>query len=74
MKSRFPIKEKYVNAYCAGEYSMDKAIAKMRSRGQKSEPELAEMARLSDEVQTSIRERGLKPVLRTFYNRIIPMF
>ncbi|KAL3896173.1 MAG: hypothetical protein SGCHY_004251 [Lobulomycetales sp.] len=69
MKSRFPIKEKYVNAYCAGEYSMDKAIAKMRSRGQKSEPELAEMARLSDEVQTSIRERGLKPVLRTFYNR-----
>ena len=66
VKERFPIKEKNVNAYCAGEFTMDKAIEKMRERGQKSEEALANLAQLSQEVQKTMLDMNLKPTLRTF--------
>lgn len=69
VKSRFAIKEKYVNDYCAGTYSIDKAIGKMRDRGQKSEKELESMKQLADEVQQTILTKKLRPMVRTFYNR-----
>ena len=69
IKARFPIKEKYVNDFLKGNYSMDKSIAKMRARQQKSEKELQELQELSSQVQSTILEKKLHPMVRTFYNR-----
>lgn len=48
---------------------MDKAISKMRERGQKSEKELEDLKTLADEIQETVQQRQLKPMVRTFYNR-----
>ncbi|KAJ3360936.1 vacuolar transporter chaperone [Kappamyces sp. JEL0680] len=69
VKTRFSIKEKYVNAFMAGKYTMDKTIAKMRERGLKSDKELDDALQLSREIQNTILTKGLKPMIRTFYNR-----
>ncbi|KAI8906292.1 VTC domain-containing protein [Gorgonomyces haynaldii] len=69
VKERFMIKEKHVNEYLKGEYTMDHTIEKMRQRKQKPDKELDAMLQLSREVQDSIQNRGLKPAVRTFYNR-----
>ncbi|TPX31027.1 hypothetical protein SmJEL517_g05569 [Synchytrium microbalum] len=69
VKSRFSIKEKYVNAFLDGTHTLDKTIAKARERKQKSEKELDEMATLSAEIQSSVVKRKLHPMVRTFYNR-----
>lgn len=69
VKSRFAVKEKNVNDFCRGTYSIDKTVAKMRERGQKSEKELEAMKLLADEVQGTIISKKLKPMIRTFYNR-----
>ncbi|KAJ3050837.1 vacuolar transporter chaperone [Rhizophlyctis rosea] len=69
VKSRFPIKEKYVNAYLKGEHTMDKTIQKLRDRKAKPDKELDSILQLSQEVQQSIAEKKLHPVVRTFYNR-----
>ncbi|KAJ1917379.1 hypothetical protein H4219_003246 [Mycoemilia scoparia] len=69
VKERFPIKEKYVNTYMSGEFTMEKKIQKMREEGKKSESDLNDMEELSSEVQSSVLTKGLKPMVRTFYNR-----
>ncbi|KAG0347445.1 vacuolar transporter chaperone [Podila minutissima] len=69
VKARFPIKEKYVNAFMRGEYTMDATIAKMRAEGKKSEKEIAEFEQLSSECQYGILTKNYAPVMRTFYNR-----
>jgi SPX domain protein involved in polyphosphate accumulation len=69
VKERFPIKEKHVNAFMKGEYTIDKSIEKLRLAGKKSPKELEDMLQLAREVQASIKEQGLKPCVRTFYNR-----
>ncbi|KAJ1971002.1 hypothetical protein H4R35_005527 [Dimargaris xerosporica] len=69
VKERFAIKEKNVNAYLKGEYTMDRAVEKMRARGTKSEKELEGLATLSSEIQSTIAEKQLHPVIRSFYNR-----
>ncbi|KAF9583133.1 vacuolar transporter chaperone [Lunasporangiospora selenospora] len=69
VKARFPIKEKYVNAFLQGEYTMNSTIAKMKSEGKKSEKEIAEFEQLSSECQYGILTKNYKPTLRTFYNR-----
>jgi SPX domain protein involved in polyphosphate accumulation len=70
VKSRFLIKEKYVNSFCDGSYTMEKALSKMKTRGQKKDVELDEIKELSDEIQSTIMTKKLHPVVRTFYNRI----
>lgn len=70
VKSRFSIKEKYVNEFCDGSYTMEKSLGKMRARGQKKEDELQEIKELSDEIQATIMQKKLHPVVRTFYNRV----
>ncbi|TPX38549.1 hypothetical protein SeMB42_g06669 [Synchytrium endobioticum] len=62
VKSRFAIKEKYVNGFLSGTYTMDKTIAKLRDRKQKSDKELDEMATLSREIQLSMLKRKLHPM------------
>lgn len=69
VKTRFPIKEKYVNAFLSGSYTLDHTIAKMRDRKLKSEKELEELEQLATEVQGTILEKKLHPMVRTFYNR-----
>ncbi|TPX57974.1 hypothetical protein PhCBS80983_g03440 [Powellomyces hirtus] len=69
VKERFPIKEKNVNAFLRGEYSMDKVFAKMRQEGKIDEEEIEAQEKMAREVQKSVMERGLKPAVRTFYNR-----
>lgn len=69
VKSRFLLKEKHVDAFLEGSYTMDKTIAKLRESGRKSESELEELATLSTEIQQTVKEKSLKPCLRTFYNR-----
>ncbi|KAJ2466603.1 vacuolar transporter chaperone, partial [Coemansia sp. RSA 2322] len=69
VKERFSIKEKYVNDYLAGVYTMDSKIQRLREEGKKSDQDLQDMETLSYEVQNSVREKRLCPVVRTFYNR-----
>ncbi|KAJ3313588.1 vacuolar transporter chaperone [Boothiomyces sp. JEL0838] len=69
VKERFSIKEKYVNDFLAGRYTMDRTIEKMRAKGLKSDKELDDALALSKEIQQTILEKGLKPMVRTFYNR-----
>ncbi|RUS20757.1 polyphosphate synthetase protein [Endogone sp. FLAS-F59071] len=69
VKARFPIKEKYVNPFLRGDYTMDHTFAKMREAGKKSEKEIKELEQLAEEVQYGILHRSLKPVVRSFYNR-----
>jgi uncharacterized membrane protein YidH (DUF202 family) len=67
VKARFPIKEKYLNSFLAGDYTTDELFAKARAR--KSEKEMAELEQLAQEVQYTCLTKRLNPVMRTFYNR-----
>ncbi|KAI8890466.1 SPX-domain-containing protein [Backusella circina FSU 941] len=67
VKARFPIKEKYLNSFLAGDYTTDELFAKARAR--KSEKEMAEVEQLAQEVQYRCLTKRLHPVMRTFYNR-----
>ncbi|KAF8932787.1 VTC domain-containing protein [Dissophora ornata] len=66
---RFSIKEKYVNAFLTGEYTMDRQIAKLREQGVKSPAEIEQFEETVKDVQKCIVDMKLKPVLRTVYNR-----
>ncbi|CAG8579306.1 6617_t:CDS:2 [Diversispora eburnea] len=68
VKERFPMKEKYVNKYLKGEYTLDKQLSKMKAKG-KSEKEIENTKRLSEEVQYRVITKKLQPVVRSFYNR-----
>ncbi|KAI8377431.1 VTC domain-containing protein [Radiomyces spectabilis] len=69
VKARFPIKEKYLNAFLKGEYTTDELFAKAREQGKKSEKELQELEDLAQQVQYTVLTKRLHPMMRTFYNR-----
>ena len=69
VKERFPLKEKYVNPYLDGSYNYDTQLEKLKERGLKNNDELDKMKELADQVQGTIKEKHLQPVMRTFYNR-----
>ncbi|KAJ2784689.1 hypothetical protein H4R18_000980 [Coemansia javaensis] len=69
VKERFSIKEKHVNDYIAGAYTLDAKIERLREEGKKSEQDLQDMDTLSRQIYDSIRTRRLEPVVRSFYNR-----
>ncbi|KAJ1985490.1 hypothetical protein H4R33_004012 [Dimargaris cristalligena] len=69
VKERFAMKEKNVNAYLKGEYSMERAVEKMREKGTKSDAELNNLSKLSSEIQQTVLNDHLHPMVRTFYNR-----
>lgn len=60
---RFSIKEKYVNEFMSGKYTMDKSVEKMRARKVKSDKELDDALQLSREIQNTILTKGLKPMV-----------
>ncbi|RKP01597.1 hypothetical protein CXG81DRAFT_11792 [Caulochytrium protostelioides] len=69
VKTRFAIKEKYVNAYLKGEYDLEHSLAKDIAKGRRTEEQVAQTRELAQEVQQTIAEKNLRPMLRTFYNR-----
>lgn len=74
VKERFAIKEKHVNEYLRGDYTMVRTFEKMRNARSKPDKEIDQMLELSKECQEAILKRGLKPMVRTFYNRIAFQF
>ncbi|KAJ3029792.1 UNVERIFIED_CONTAM: vacuolar transporter chaperone [Siphonaria sp. JEL0065] len=105
-KSRFTVKEMFVNAFLAGKHQMDKSIQKVNEKvvlesitspsfspafsskspglpaftspslvattsrtAIPSKSRLQDLVVLSQEIRETIKERNLKPILRTFYNR-----
>lgn len=68
VKARFPIKEKHVNDFLKGDYTMDESFRKMLEKG-KPQKVIAEMEQLATETQYSILTKRYRPVVRTFYNR-----
>lgn len=69
VKARFPIKEKYLNAYLKGEYTTDELFSKVKEQGNKSAKEIEDMEQLAQEIQYSVITRKFHPMMRTFYNR-----
>ncbi|KAH8924095.1 SPX-domain-containing protein [Atractiella rhizophila] len=69
VKARVSIKEGQVNDYLSGKLSLDATFDEMKKKGKKSEKEVEGMKRLAKEVQKSVAEKNLQPVMRTFYNR-----
>ncbi|KAF9085918.1 vacuolar transporter chaperone [Mortierella sp. AD031] len=66
---RFSIKEKYVDAFLKGTYTMDRQIAKLKEQGVKSGTEIEQFEEMVKDVQKSIVDMKLRPILRTIYNR-----
>lgn len=69
VKARFTLKEKHVNDFMAGRYTVDQAFEKMRRDGKKSLKEIESLEALAREVQYAVIKKKLRPVVRSFYNR-----
>jgi len=69
VKARFSLKEKYVNDFLAGKYTVDQAFEKMKKDGKKSEKEIGDLMQLARELQYRVVTRKLVPVTRSFYHR-----
>lgn len=69
VKARVSLKEKHVNDFMAGRYTVEEAFAKARREGKKSPKELENLERLAGEIQFRVIHDRLRPVMRSFYNR-----
>ena len=58
---RFSIKEKYVDAFLKGEYTMERQVAKLREQGVKSSAEIDKFEEMVKDVQKCIVDMKLKP-------------
>jgi SPX domain protein involved in polyphosphate accumulation len=63
VKARFTIKEKHVNDFLNGKYSMEHTLEKARAKGEKSDKEIDEALKLSSEIQDTVLKKGLKPMV-----------
>lgn len=69
VKARFAMKEKHVNEYLKGQFSVESIFEKARKEGKKSVSELETLEQLAREIQYTVLTKRLRPVVRTFYNR-----
>lgn len=69
VKARFTLKEKYVNDFMKGSYTVEQAFEKARKEGKKSIKEIQSLEALAREVQYTTITSKLRPVVRSFYNR-----
>ncbi|KAM3164800.1 Vacuolar transporter chaperone 4 [Lachancea thermotolerans] len=69
VKARFALKERYVNDFMHGNYTVEQAFAKMRKDGKKSLKEIENLEALATEIQYTMLKKKLRPVVRSFYNR-----
>ncbi|PMB64484.1 Vacuolar transporter chaperone 2 [Beauveria bassiana] len=67
-ESKFTIKDKYVTPFLAGEYSMEKTVAKMERQGQSAET-VAEYKKTVNNIQSFQQKHKLAPILRANYLR-----
>ncbi|KAK7550494.1 VTC domain-containing protein [Phyllosticta citricarpa] len=66
---RFPIKEKYIQAFLRGEYHMEKSIDKIKRTMGEHDHKAEELQKSAEAIQTFIKEKELQPVLRANYTR-----
>lgn len=69
VKARFALKERHVNDFLHGKYTVEQAFAKMYKEGKKSVKEIQNLEALATEIQYTMLKKKLRPVVRTFYNR-----
>lgn len=69
VKARFTLKEKNVNDFMKGKYTVEQAFEKVRKEGKKSAREIESLEALAREVQYAVLKKRLRPVIRSFYNR-----
>ncbi|ODQ80757.1 hypothetical protein BABINDRAFT_160971 [Babjeviella inositovora NRRL Y-12698] len=69
VKARFSLKEKKVNDFMSGKFTVPQAFEKMRKEGKKSSQEVASLEALAEEVQYRVLKDRMRPVCRSFYNR-----
>jgi len=69
VKARFTLKEKNVNAFMAGQMTVEEVFAKMRKERKKSAKEIDDLEQLAREIQYRVVTRRLEPVTRSFYHR-----
>lgn len=65
---KLEIKEKYIQKFLEGSYSMEKTIKKMKERGNPDNV-IETYEKTVDDIQTFIAEHDLAPVMRTTYTR-----
>ncbi|KAI9318424.1 VTC domain-containing protein [Dichotomocladium elegans] len=69
-KEAFAIKDKYIDGFLRGErIFVNKSVTKMRNHVGKTEEDVVKFERLVTQVQAMIIEKGLCPVLRSYYRR-----
>lgn len=69
VKARFALKEKHVNDFLKGKFTVDQAFEKARKEGKKPLKEIESLEALAREVQYTTLTKKLRPVVRSFYNR-----
>jgi len=69
VKSRFPIKEKYLYKYVRGQFNMTDKLNKLKEANKISEKEYDQIKVLSDEIQQSIVSKKLQPTMTSRYWR-----
>jgi SPX domain protein involved in polyphosphate accumulation/uncharacterized membrane protein YidH (DUF202 family) len=65
---KFPVKEKYINAFLHDEYKMEKSVQKMERQGQ-SAKNVEEFQSTADAIQQFVRDNRLEPLVRANYVR-----
>ncbi|CAI6329261.1 unnamed protein product [Periconia digitata] len=68
-EQRFAIKQKYIQPFIEGKYSMEKSVQKMEQSSTKDEEDVSEFKTVVKDIQSFIGDRGLQPVLRANYTR-----
>lgn len=61
VKARFAIKEKHVNAFMKGEFTVEQVFEKMKRDKKKSPQEIENLERLAREIQYTVISRQMKP-------------
>ncbi len=69
VKARFPLKEKYVNDYLSGTFTVEDVKRKLCKNKRYTEEDVERLGDLAREIQDAVITKELRPVLRTFYNR-----
>lgn len=69
VKARFALKERHINDFMKGDFTVEQAFAKMRKEGKKSIKEIESLEALAIEIQYTMLKKKLRPVIRSFYNR-----
>lgn len=69
VKARFPIKAKHVNEFLKGTYQSEDLRKKFLKDSTINSHEIDDLVALASDIQNSILTMGLRPKLRTFYNR-----